>query len=113
MNEFEIALAKKAEIIGIDEETLKETLVLFFEALAEQLVALRAYVKAEDFANLHILSHTIKGTSLNLYFKDIAKSAGEIEKNAVKQTADKLTYLSLINKLDLQASQAKMKICYK
>ena len=108
-NETLIALADTLEI---DTDLLKEILILFFENMPGQLGEMRSSLKDQDFKNIHIVSHTLKGTAANLYYTDIAKAASDIEVLAIAQNEDNAAYESHFNKLELLLSHAKMKIFY-
>ena len=109
-NETLIALA---ETLEIDTDMLKEILILFFENMPGQIGDMRSHLKVNDFENIHIISHTLKGTAANLHYADISKAASDIESLAVAENDNSKEYESHFNKLSLLLSHAKMQIFYK
>lgn len=106
------ALDALADSLEIDTEMLKEILILFFENMPGQIDNMRTALSKEDFSNLHIISHTLKGTAANLMYTNISSTAAEVEKLAVAKHEDAHDYEAYFNKLSLLLSQAKMKIFY-
>lgn len=105
-------LTTLAEQLEIDTDLLKEILILFFENMPGQIDDMRKDLLKKDFENIHVISHTLKGTASNLYYDDIAEAAKEVEILALAKNSDSQTYEKLFNKLSLLLSQAKMNIFY-
>lgn len=106
-------LSLLANTLEIDEETLKEVLILFFENMPNQIATMRKHVPKHEFPAIHIISHTIKGTAANLRYDDISQTAGEVEALALGEEGFIEEYEILFNKLSLQLANAKMQIFYK
>lgn len=110
MNDQIATLNALAEKIGIDVEDLKEILALFFKTIPAQIAQMQEAAHISDFETLHVISHTLKGTAANLFYEEISKAAGEIEQLCLAKNP--IGYTPLLNKLQILASNAKMKICY-
>lgn len=113
MNDTEQNLQNLADKLGIDDNMLKEILILFFENMPGQIVAMRDDIAKHNAPSVYIISHTLKGTAANLHYHEISKAAAEIEVLAKSGSEKKEDYEALFNKLSLQLSHAKMKISYK
>lgn len=110
MKHGEAALQQKAEVIGIDETTLKEVLALYFETLPQQISDMKTALETQNCTEIHVISHTVKGTSANLYYPDLADTAAQIEQLAIANELQKDLYEALFNKLSLQLAQIKSQI---
>ena len=110
MKDETAALIALAENLRVDSEDLKEILSLFFSTIPKQIEEMKVAIEREDFRALHATSHTLKGTSANLLYDNISKTAAEIEAMCLKKATK--GYTPLFNKLNIQSSNAKMKICY-
>ena len=106
-------LTSLADTLEIDEEMLKEILILFFENMPGQIATMRKHVPKHEFPAIHVISHTLKGTAANLRYADISQTAGEVEALALGEQGFIEEYESLFNKLSLQLAHAKMQIFYK
>ena len=113
MDNITQTLTSLADDLEIDEEMLKEILILFFENMPGQISAMKSHASNKELSDIHVISHTIKGTSANLHYEDISKTAADIETLALSGNHTFEAYDALFNKLSLQLAHAKMQIFYK
>ncbi len=113
MEDKEKIIEAFAEKLDIDVETLKEVLALFFQNTPTQIETMREDLKGRDLKNIHVVSHTLKGTAANLRYNDISETASAIEILAKEGVTTAEAYEALFNKLSLLLASEKMKVCYR
>lgn len=104
------ALETLAQQIGVDTDMLQEVLSLFFTTMPKQIEEMKEALDQKDYETIHIISHTLKGTSANLQYAHISETAAEIEALAIAKVSE--GYDALFNKLSIQLAHAKMQIHY-
>jgi len=112
MEDKKQTLITLADTLEIEVDMLKEILILFFENMPGQISAMQAHVPKHEFSEIHVISHTLKGTAANLRYEEISQTAGEIEALALGENGFIEEYEVLFNKLSLQLAHAKMQIFY-
>ena len=101
-------VAKMAEDGGLDEDTFKELLNLFFETIPNDLEQLKQYINSNDLENISKAAHKIASSSSAVRFEKIYNLAKYIENMA--KTNEQLNYKTLFNQLVEQIESYKKEI---
>ncbi|MGI6394359.1 MAG: ATP-binding protein [bacterium] len=92
----------KAELLKSigDDTALLETLIDFAkEEFPKKIEEARRYILSKDFKSLSFTAHTIKGTSLNMRFKKLAKLSAELELKS-KSGKENDSYVLLVDEME-------------
>jgi len=81
------------EVVDGDEEFKTELLQAFFESTAKSLENLEIAIAENNYREITIISHTIKGSSSNLGVLSISAIASDLEKLGLNQKLDNTKYL--------------------
>ncbi|TYT74023.1 response regulator [Desulfobotulus mexicanus] len=71
-----------------DQAIVDKVLSICMESLPQRMEDLKTALKANDLANVHLLTHTLKGKTANIHAATFSSLAGEMEKNAESGNLD-------------------------
>ena len=97
-----IDVQKIADELDFDFSDVEMLLEVFIETAKETLISLDKAILENDFENMFMLSHAIKGSAANLLLEDIVKLAKEIEceSKEKKHINYKELYKRLLNEVE-------------
>ncbi|TYT74025.1 response regulator [Desulfobotulus mexicanus] len=73
-----------------DQAIVDKVLSICMESLPQRMEDLKTALKANDLANVHLLTHTLKGKTANIHAATFSSLAGEMEKNAESGNMDEV-----------------------
>ncbi|MCP4748967.1 MAG: Hpt domain-containing protein [Desulfobacteraceae bacterium] len=76
--------------LGLEEDEYRELIDIFIESTGVALKQLRNAITENDFENMLLSAHTIKGASGNLGLKDINALACKIELQVINEKLDSI-----------------------
>jgi len=96
---------KIADELDFDFSDVEMLLEVFVETANETLISLDKAILEDDFENMFMLSHSIKGSAANLLLNNIVKLSKEIELEA--KSKNKINYKELFIKLSNEIEKLK------
>lgn len=83
--EFIFDLQAVAENLGLEEEDTKELIIDFIDTIDEYLLPLEDAIDKNEFSNIQLYSHKLKGTAASYGFIDLFEKCKIIEDNSEKK----------------------------
>ena len=80
--DYTIDLQKIADDLDFDLEDVEMLMEVFLETTQESLSTLKQAIDSNNFEEIHMSAHSIKGSASNLTMTEIANIAKEIEHSA-------------------------------
>ncbi|MEA3513666.1 MAG: Hpt domain-containing protein [Campylobacterota bacterium] len=85
--EYNIDLQQIADELDFDFEDVEMLMEVYLDSTLENIDKLEKAIESNDFESIYQLGHSLKGSSSNLLFKDIASVAKDIEENGKNKIA--------------------------
>jgi len=99
------AIETLVEVLGIDEESLRELLREMLDASDEYTVPLRTHIDDNSLKDIRFLAHRLKGVSGNYMLTMLAEVAGRMERAA--EASENADYRAMLDEIEGEFSRLK------